>query len=167
MAVVGTSRDDDTASVGSVSLQVSEVTTRLVFRGEVDIAMNRHLTSVVEELLELGAPLEVHTGEVTYMDSAAIASLALLATGLPNRVRVIDPPALVRFLLEVTQLNELVDIVDTRPSIGAVGREGERDRPGQNGHGSHDGHAVSGELRTRSARCQCSACAGRRANEQN
>lgn len=127
--------------------------------------MNRRLTAVVEEVLELGRPLEVHTAEVTYMDSAAIAALALLATRLPSRVRMIDPPALVLFLLEATQLNELVDIIDTQSLTGTDAR-GPDDRRGHDGGRSGDGHAVAEMLRTRTTGCRCSACAASQADDR-
>lgn len=158
MAAFGASREDHTGRAGSVSVLVSDAATRLVFRGEVDIAMNSRLTSVVEQVLERGGQLEVHTREVTYMDSAVIAALALLATRLRTRVRMIDPPALVLFLLEATQLNELVDIVDTQPPTG-TDRHGQGDRPGQTGDGGRDGYTVADALRARSVECRCSACA--------
>ncbi|MBZ2194813.1 STAS domain-containing protein [Occultella gossypii] len=149
-----------------MSLHVSEVATRLVFRGEVDIAMNNRLTCVVEQVLERGGQLEVHTREVTYMDSAVMAALALLATRLPGRVRMIDPPALVRFLLEATQLNELVDIVDTPPPTG-TDTHGQDDRLGHDGGGSRAGHTMAEVLRARSTGCRCSACAACQADDRN
>ncbi|WP_354002718.1 hypothetical protein [Occultella kanbiaonis] len=128
--------------------------------------MNSRLTSVVEQVLERGGQLEVHTRDVTYMDSAVIAALALLATRLRTRVRMIDPPARVLFLLEATQLNELVDIVDTQPPTGTH-RQGRDDRPGHDGDGSRDGHTVAEALRATSTGCRCSTCAACQADGQN
>ncbi len=54
---------------------------------------------------------------VTFMDSSVIAVLARLAYRLPDRLRVIEPPDVVRFLLEVTKIGEIVDIIDADPGF--------------------------------------------------
>jgi len=87
---------------------------RLVLTGEVDIGMNAKLNAAVAELEQLGMPVEVHTRDVTYLDTSVMAILARLASRSEQRITLVDPPALVRFLMLVAQLEDVVDIITRR-----------------------------------------------------
>ncbi len=60
----------------------------------------------------MGLAAEVDTRRVTLTDSSAIALLAGLARQVSGRLKFINPPGVVRFLLEATHLDEAVDILD-------------------------------------------------------
>lgn len=109
-------RVPETRGPGSVSVLQTPTRTRLVLAGDVDISLNGTLNDAVELAVRLGRPVDVDTADVTFMDSAVVAMLARLAYRLPDRLRVLQPPDLVRFLLDVTQLGEIVDIVDADPT---------------------------------------------------
>lgn len=100
-----------------MSVLQTSARTRLVLAGDVDISLNGPLNDAVELAVQLGGPVEVDTADVTFMDSAVVAMLARLAYRLPDRLQMLRPPELVRFLLDVTQLGEIVDIVDEDPSL--------------------------------------------------
>ncbi|WP_226925098.1 STAS domain-containing protein [Georgenia thermotolerans] len=91
--------------------------TRLVLGGDVDISLNGTLNDAVELAVQAGRPVDVDTAGVTFIDSAVVAMLARLAYRLPHRLRMLQPPDLVRFLLDVTQLGEIVDIVEEDPTL--------------------------------------------------
>jgi len=54
----------------------------------------------------------VDAHHVTFMDSSGVAFLARLASRSSYRVRLLNVPPTVRFLLEVTRIGELLDVVD-------------------------------------------------------
>ena len=110
-------RTPETRGPASVSVLQTAARTRLVLAGDVDISLNGTLNDAVELIVQLGRPVEVDTADVTFMDSAVVAVLARLAYRLPDRLRMLRPPDLVRFLLDVTQLGEIVDIVDEDPAL--------------------------------------------------
>ncbi|TDE92759.1 anti-sigma factor antagonist [Occultella glacieicola] len=105
------------AILGSVEVHEAGPTIRLRLRGEVDITMNRRLADVAEEIGATSKPVELHVGEVTFMDSAVLAIVARLAYRLPTPLRIVDPPGFVLFLLEVSQLVEVVEIVETEHAV--------------------------------------------------
>ncbi|GAB2619402.1 hypothetical protein GCM10027067_34130 [Pseudactinotalea suaedae] len=113
---------------------------RLVLTGEVDIGMNAELHAAVTELEQLGMPVEVHTRDVTYIDTSVMAILARLASRNDQRITLVDPPALVQFLLLVAQLEDVVDIVTRR------------------GTPSRTGDGLDTEQVRRASRCTCSFC---------
>ncbi|GAA1626150.1 STAS domain-containing protein [Georgenia ruanii] len=117
MSTTGTSSTpaNETRTPGSVSVLRTRARTRLVLAGDVDISLNATLNDAVELAVGLGRPVDVDTADVTFMDSAVVAMLARLAYRVPDRLRMLRPPDLVRFLLDVTQLGEIVDILDEDP----------------------------------------------------
>ena len=100
---------------GSASVLLLPGRTRLVLAGEVDTSLGEELTRAVAEVEDAGLPVEVDVRHVTFMDSSVVSALAGLAFRYTHRLVFIKPPDVVRFLLEVTNLGEMVDIVDDVP----------------------------------------------------
>lgn len=109
--------DLDSTQDGGVTVQTSRSRVRLVLAGQVDASMNSELAGAASEIARLDLPVDVDTQPVTFMDSTAIATLVHLATRLTSRIRIIQPPELVRFLLDVAQVGDLVDILDVDPGF--------------------------------------------------
>lgn len=103
---------------GTVTVLVAGTGARLVLTGEIDLGMNTELRAAVAELDKLEMPVEVHTRDVTYMDSSVMAIIARLAHGSDASVILVDPPPLVRFLVLVAELDDVVQVVTrlTEPS---------------------------------------------------
>lgn len=97
---------------GSVHTLLDSERTRLVLSGEIDVALTDELTEAVTEAESAGFPVDVDARHVTFMDSSGIALLARLATRTPGRLTLIQPPDVVRFLLDVTRIGDLVEVVD-------------------------------------------------------
>ncbi|TRW46122.1 STAS domain-containing protein [Georgenia yuyongxinii] len=102
---------------GSAAVLTSATRARLVLAGEVDVSMNDELMEASSELEQTGLPIDVDVRHVTFMDSSVIAVLARLTHRVPSRLRIIEPPDVVRFLLDVTRIGELVEVVDADPGI--------------------------------------------------
>lgn len=102
---------------GSVHTLLGAHGTRIVLSGDVDVAMSSDLTDAVTEAEHAAKPVEVDARHVTFMDSSGIALLARLASRTPGRLALIQPPDVVRFLLEVTRIGDLVDVVETDPGF--------------------------------------------------
>lgn len=110
---------------------MSATRVRLVLAGELDLLRKAELLDAVREAALSDLPVEVDARRVTFMDSSVIATLSRLIRATDHRPTFISPPQMVRFLLEVTQIGELVDIVDAdddllepagdRPSSGSSG----------------------------------------------
>ena len=105
---------------GSIEFSFLPDRARLELRGEVDARLNAELASVTTALVERGMTVDVETRDLTFIDSAAIALMAHLANRLPARVRFVAPTEQVRFLLDLTQVAELVDIIDPEPALPPV-----------------------------------------------
>lgn len=110
----GARREPDGA--GSVHTLLNPDRTRLVLSGEIDVALSEELTEAVTDAEAAGLPVEVDARHVTFMDSSGIALLARLANRTPGRLNLIQPPDVVRFLLDVTRIGDLVDVIDTEPA---------------------------------------------------
>lgn len=85
---------------------------RVILAGEVDADLSADLQDATTAVERSGLPVEVDTHHVTFMDSSGVAFLARLATRSSYRVRILNVPPTVRFLLEVTRIGELLDVVD-------------------------------------------------------
>ena len=105
MDEIGRTRDVE------VSLDADRTRIRLV--GDVDVSLSRTFADAVSAAERADLPAAVDAGEVTFMDSSGIALLARLATRTPGRLQVIDPPEVVRFLLDVTRVGDMVELVET------------------------------------------------------
>lgn len=112
---------EDTGPVhhqGWLRLRRTDGLVRLELGGEVDALMEQALEQAVTEARTRDLPVEVDTRAVTFMDSLALASLARLAVGQHTAIFV-DPPDLVRFLLDVTRLGDVVQIRETGTGTAA------------------------------------------------
>jgi anti-sigma B factor antagonist len=113
----GPSTTPVTSETGSVHVMVSRERTRLVLSGEVDATLASDLTEAVTEAERVGLPVEIDARHVTFMDSSGVSMLARLAHRTPGRLTLIQPPDVVRFLLEVTRIGEVVDVLDADPGF--------------------------------------------------
>ncbi len=107
---------------GSVVLLTSPVRNRLVLSGELDLNDKAKLRDAVADAVERRLPVDVDTRNVTFMDSTAIAALSHLVQRLPHRLRFIQPPDLVRLLLEITGISDAVAIVEHDPGFPGLTR---------------------------------------------
>ncbi|MHB1290054.1 STAS domain-containing protein [Georgenia sp.] len=103
--------------LGSVHMMVSPSRTRLVLSGEIDVALSPDLTEAITETERIGNPVEVDARHVTFMDSSGVSMLARLAHHTASRLTLIQPPDVVRFLLEVTKIGAIVDVVEVDPGF--------------------------------------------------
>mgnify|MGYP001268915574 CR=1 FL=1 len=88
---------------------------RVILAGEVDADLASDLQDAITAVERAGMPVEVDTHHVTFMDSSGVAFLARLASRSAYRVKLLNVPPTVRFLLEVTRIGELLDVVDEHP----------------------------------------------------
>ncbi|PFG20820.1 STAS domain-containing protein [Serinibacter salmoneus] len=95
----------------SAEVHTSPSHTILTLRGEIDAASAPDFAAAVTAAEQAARPTTVHAGAVTFMDSSGIALLARLATRTPGRLRLVDPPEVVQFLLSVTRIGDMVEIV--------------------------------------------------------
>lgn len=109
---------------GSVHVMFSAGRTRIVLSGEIDASLSTELRDAAADAETAGRPVEVDARHVRFMDSSGVTLLARLASRTPGRLQVIQPPDVVRFLLEVTHIGELVDVVDRDPGFDD-GRSGD------------------------------------------
>lgn len=98
--------------LGSVHVLIDPDRVHVVLTGEVDAGTAAELATASAEALEAGLPIAIDCRYVTFMDSTGIGFLARLAARSPRRVRLLHPPAMVRFLLETVRIHELVDVVE-------------------------------------------------------
>jgi anti-sigma B factor antagonist len=102
---------------GSVSVLTTPSRVRIVLSGPVDASMSDELTAATREAAQTRVPVEIDTRNVTFMDSTVIAAVAHLANRVRYPLRFIEPPDHVRFLLEVTQVGDVVDVIDHDPGF--------------------------------------------------
>jgi anti-sigma B factor antagonist len=100
--------------VGSAHLHFSPSRTRLTLVGDIDAQSVHDLAGTVRQAIREGNPIDVDVGRVTFMDSSGLLLLATIAEKSPD-LRIIQPPDNVRFLLEVANLTEHVEILPTDP----------------------------------------------------
>ncbi|PPK97925.1 anti-anti-sigma factor [Kineococcus xinjiangensis] len=110
---------------GSVHVLYEPRATRVVLTGEIDAELGPDLLEAAEDALSSGRPVQVDAHHVTFMDSTGLAFLARLASrSRGRRVTLIRPPAVVRFLIETTNIVQLLDVVDEEPSLAQHGDPG-------------------------------------------
>lgn len=103
---------------GSVHVLYEPRATRVVLTGEIDAELGPDLLEAAEDALTSGRPLQVDAHHVTFMDSTGLAFLARLASrSKGRRVTLIRPPAVVKFLIETTNIVQLLDVVDEEPRL--------------------------------------------------
>ena len=105
------------AESGSVHVMVGQDRTRLVLAGEIDVSLGADLAEAVTEAERSGQPVEIDARHVTFMDSSGVSVLARLASRTPGQLTLIQPPEIVRFLLDVTRIGDLVTVVDDDPGF--------------------------------------------------
>ncbi|WP_345712167.1 STAS domain-containing protein [Kineococcus glutinatus] len=114
----GRPRDIRPVDPGSVHVLYEPRATRVVLTGEIDAELGPDLLEAAEDALSSGRPLQVDAHHVTFMDSTGLAFLARLASrSRGRRVTLIRPPAVVRFLIETTNIVQLLDVVEEEPSL--------------------------------------------------
>ena len=101
-----------TQGSGSVEVFLEADRSRLVLRGEVDASMNSQVAGAFMEGARRGLPADVDTRGTTFVDSTLIAAVAHLSRKLPAGVTVVDPPDQVRFLLEISEVDQMVTVTD-------------------------------------------------------
>jgi anti-anti-sigma factor len=94
---------------GSVAVEAGGPTTVVVLRGEVDSDLSADLLDVVDEVIDVGAPVVLDAAEVTFMDSAGVGFISRICARSPHRVRLRAASESVEFLLGLTGLLEVVD----------------------------------------------------------
>lgn len=102
---------DETVQQG-VQITVDGGITRMRMVGDVDVTLAQEFADAVGVAEKAAQPAVVDTRAITFMDSTGIALLARLATRTPGRLRLIDPPEVVRFLLDVTRVGDMVQIIE-------------------------------------------------------
>lgn len=116
------------AEPGSVHVILGGRKTRVVLTGEIDADLGPDLLEASADAEDGGRPVEVDVQHVTFMDSTGVAFLARLASRSPEVLVLIKPPALVRFLIEVTSIRSVLRVVDEDPgvdsSLPSAGRRG-------------------------------------------
>jgi len=102
---------------GSVEVRAEADRSRIVLRGEVDASMNAQVAGAFMEVAQRGLPADVDTRGTTFVDSTLIAAIAHLARKLPAGVTVVDPTDQVRFLLQISEVEQLVTILDAKIAV--------------------------------------------------
>ncbi len=149
--------DDETAGgpsgraveQGSVHVLLGSGKTRVVLAGEVDAALGEELLDASSDVLEAQRPVEVDAARVTFMDSTGIAFLARLASRSPEQLVLIKPPAMVRFLIDVTSIRQVLRVVDEDPGVDATApaaRAGHTDGADQPGRAAGEDDADHGDV---------------------
>ena len=108
-------RGDVSTEPGSVHVISGIDHIRIILAGEIDADLAGDLQDATTAVERSGLPVEVDTHHVTFMDSSGVAFLARLATRSSYRVRLLNVPPTVRFLLEVTRIGELLDVAEDGP----------------------------------------------------
>ncbi len=96
---------------GSVHVLFEPQVTRVVLTGEIDAELGPDLLEAADDALSTGRPVEVDSHLVTFMDSTGVAFLARLASRASQRVVLLDPPDVVRFLIDTTRVSSRLDVV--------------------------------------------------------
>jgi anti-anti-sigma factor len=112
---------EQSGEAGSVHVIVTPTRTRIVLSGEIDASLSDELQDAAADAEAAAKPVEVDARHVVFMDSAGVTLLARLVSRSPGRLRIIRPPDVVRFLLEVTHIGGLVDVVDIDPGFDNLG----------------------------------------------
>lgn len=104
-------------SGGSVELVLGPDRSLLRLEGVVDAELNQELAGAFLTAARRGLPAEVDARGTTFVDSTLIGAIAHLAHQLPAEVTVVDPPEQVRFLLQVSEVEQLVTVLDARIAV--------------------------------------------------
>jgi anti-anti-sigma factor len=105
--------DGDVAAEDRFGLRVELIEDAAVVhvRGELDVASTPDLTEAVEPLVGAVAEIVFDVAELRFIDSSGLAAVArLLQAQPPPRVVIRRPSAMVRRVLEISQLSSLVTV---------------------------------------------------------
>lgn len=91
--------------------------TLVTLGGEIDIDLTAELVGACDVALRMGLPVDFDVRDVTHMDSSAIAMIARVAYASTTPPRLIRPPDVVEFLLEVTGIGEVVEVTHADPDV--------------------------------------------------
>jgi anti-anti-sigma factor len=105
---------------GEVALLTSPSRTRLVLSGEADMGIAKELGEAIGEAVQLGLPVDIDVRNVTFMDSSVLGALGSFARQLTVPPRLIQPPEVVTFVLEITRMGEVLEILDHDPGFPDV-----------------------------------------------
>ena len=94
-----------------VVVEIRETSTWITLDGDIDVSLAPELATAVGQAEAAALPTVVDGRRIAFMDSSGIALLARLASRTPAPLRVVDPPEVVRFLLEVTRIGDMVEII--------------------------------------------------------
>lgn len=95
-----------------VVVEIRETSTWITLDGDIDVSLAPELATAVGQAEAAALPTVVDGRRIAFMDSSGIALLARLASRTPAPLRVVDPPEVVRFLLEVTRIGDMVEIIE-------------------------------------------------------
>jgi len=107
-------------SRGSVELVEGASRSVLRLQGEVDASLNAELSGAFARAARRGLPADVDTRGTSFVDSTVIAAIAHLSRRLDAGVTVVDPPEQVRFLLQISEVEQLVTITEPEPLEATV-----------------------------------------------
>jgi anti-anti-sigma factor len=109
------SSGESVPATSAVSVEQRADVMHIVLVGEVDAESERELTRVGDEAVSGGLPVEIDCSAVTFMDSTGVSFLALLASRADAPVTVVDPPDIVRFLIDTTGIGPMLRVRDVSP----------------------------------------------------
>lgn len=115
MASAQQARSSSGDRTASVRAEAGDDLTRVVLSGEVDAESERLLAQVGDDVVSRGLPITVDCSGVTFMDSTGVSFLALMASRAPSPVTLVDPPDIVRFLVDTTGIGPMVRIEPETP----------------------------------------------------
>jgi anti-anti-sigma regulatory factor len=91
--------------------------TLVTLGGDIDIELTAELVGACDVALRRELPVDFDVRAVTHMDSSAIALIARVAYASTTPPRLIRPPEVVEFLLEVTGIGEVVEVTHADPDV--------------------------------------------------
>lgn len=102
-------------SVGSIELlDASPARLHIVLSGELDCMITARARELIGPVREAATVAYVDASAVTFVDASGLSAITALATSSGRKPVLIRPPAIMRFLLQVTGLTE-VFTVDAGP----------------------------------------------------
>jgi anti-sigma B factor antagonist len=104
---------------GEISAFSTATRTVVTLSGEIDIDLTRELVAACDVAMRMGLPVDFDVRDVTHMDSSAIAMIARVAYASTTPPRLLSPPEVVEFLLEVTGIGEVVEVTHADPDLTA------------------------------------------------
>ncbi|MGC0272531.1 STAS domain-containing protein [Pseudactinotalea sp. Z1739] len=108
-------------------LDVSTARLHIVISGELDCMITARARELIGPVREAATVAYVDASAVTFVDASGLSAITALATSSGRKPVLIQPPAIMRFLLQVTGLKE-VFTVDPGPHGSHAG--------GAGGHGA-------------------------------